>query len=198
MNHNYTLKPESVQEDMKNIASDLMNNWALRVGETKYQICEIEFYYNQGQEHHDPYLHGHDLQNKYGRWYFHGSGLDFTIGTPQYAASILIRAILNLQTNEYTYGPLMIVSELFNAMGSCKINQLNIGIEPRKIDLDLLEKPIASRRVGLNPDKNKLMHSALYRFLIMPKQKHADKSGIEKVMRESGKYSETEIKGIWG
>ena len=198
MNSSYHLTPGNVQEEMQCIASDLMNNWILRIGETEYRLTEIEFYYDQKGTHMDPYIHGHKLQSEYGRWYFHGSGLDITIGRPGYSASILIRAIFNTKTEEYIYGPLNVVSAILDSFGTFSLHNIAVGLIEVPENTFKTEKPIAARRVGLNKDKDPDKWAALYRFLIMPKNKHADKTGIEEVMRLSDQYTSDDIKGIWG
>jgi len=200
MNPIYRINPKTVQDDMLSIASDLMNNWLLKVGDKEFRICEIEFYYDHKKEADDPYIHGNELQSQYGRWYFHGSGLDFTIGCVDYSASILVRAICDRIEPEkhYIYGPLNVVSEIFKNFGSLNEKEIRIGLAESFASAGPQEIPIAARRVGLNPEKDKKMYDALYRFLIMPKQKHADKTGIVEIMEKSGKYSTEQIKGIWG
>jgi hypothetical protein len=197
MNPNYILTPGSPQEDMGKIAYDLMNNWVLSANESHFRLTEIEFYYRQGTEHNDMFIHGNKLQDEYGRWYFHGSGLDITIGRSAYSASILIRAIFNIKSAEYIYGPLNVVSALFNSFGIVNLHEIPIGLVKVAEDTLKVENPIAARRVGLNKDKDPETWAALYRFLIMPKEKHADKTGIAEVMESSGRTA-SEIKSIWG
>ena len=60
-----------------------------------------------------------------------------------------------------------------------------------------IEKPIQALRVGLSPEKDPVMCNKYYRFVVMPKQKHADKTGIVEAMKNQ-KYSEAEIRNIWG
>ena len=59
------------------------------------------------------------------------------------------------------------------------------------------EKPLRALRVGLNSEKDPIMHGKYYRFFVMPTQKHADKTGIAEALRNQG-IDETEIKNIWG
>lgn len=161
-------------------------------------MTEIEFYF-RASGHADPYLHGNPLQSEYGRWYFHGSGLDLTIGTSDYQASILIRAICAIPETRsgYQYGPLNVVTGIFHSISNCSLQSLKFGLV-RIPEQDIkIEKPIAARRVGLNPTINPAMHDALYRFLIMPKEKHHDKTGIAETMAKSG-YTPEEINQIWG
>ena len=56
---------------------------------------------------------------------------------------------------------------------------------------------IAAPRVGLNEENNPDMYEKLYRFLIFPKLKHAEKTRIAEAMKKGGK-TEEEIKEIWG
>lgn len=58
MNQDYKLEASNPGECMMVIADDLMNNWLFRVGTEYFRICELEFYYNDGIDHDDPYIHG--------------------------------------------------------------------------------------------------------------------------------------------
>lgn len=196
MNPNYLIDPQNPDVSMMEIASDLMNKWLIKVGSSLFRICEVEFYYDHASNP-DAYIHGKEIQKQYGQWYFHGSGLDITLGQGDTSASILIRALYKVSGDQYIYGPLNAVNELFAGIGRCACQTIEFGLVPDN-GQNKEERPIAARRVGLNPEKDPVRFRALYRFLIMPKEKHADKTGLEQVMRASGHYSEQEIRSIWG
>jgi hypothetical protein len=176
-----------------------MNNWLLKIASKIYRIAEIEFYY-KSESHNDPYTHGHDLQRELEKWYFHGSGIDITFGTNETSGGILIRAIHNIKEDNYIYGPLNCATEIFNAVGNIYSKEISFGlIASGKNNSEIeIEIPIAAPRVGLNPQKNKAYSERFYRFLIMPKHKHAEKTKIVTAMRQQGKYSEDVINSIWG
>ncbi len=192
----------SPSEDFARIANLIMNDWVLSCNNKRYRIAELEFYL-KSEKHFDAYTHGKEIQKRTGCWYVHPSGLDYTIGNEQMYASILIRAIQKTgviddpNNDGYTYGPINVLTEIFSNMDALE-GTLTMRLEPvLKDDLAISEKPIAAPRVGLNPTVDLEKSKELYRFLILPKKKHANKTGIANAMRETG-YNEEEIKGIWG
>lgn len=199
MKPDLTIDPQNVTESFRRIASDLMNNWSLCVGDHRYRIAEIEFYYNEQKEHADGYTHNHELQKKSGTWYFHGSGIDITIGNGSAFGGILIRAIFNRKEDKYVYGPLNIITELVAKIAKIEKHDIEFGLEENMKDEDIWENEelIAAPRVGLNASKDPKKKDAHYRFLIMPKKQHADKQKIATAMRQNG-CSDDRIKAIWG
>lgn len=191
---NLTINSLDLNDDFRRIADDLMNKWILKIHESRYRICEIEFYF-KSETHQDNFTHGHLQQMKSGCWYFHGSGVDITFGSANSYGGILIRAILNLDNNKYTYGPLKIITELFSNLQSVYNDSYSFGLIPATEDIKY-EKPIAATRVGLNKASNPEMHDKFYRFLIMPKEQHAEKTNIESAMQKQN-YDDLEIKSIW-
>jgi hypothetical protein len=187
---------DNVEGDFRRIATELMNRWVIKVAEEKYRITEIEFYY-KNEFHSDPYIHGHVQQLEKGKWYFHGSGIDLTFGDGEAYGGILIRAIYNINRKKYHYGPLNCVQEIFRNFSNIYETKLSFGLAPSKEGQFESEKPISAPRVGLNAIKDPEMCNKLYRFLIMPKQKHADKTKIAEAMH-SQNYSVAEIQNIWG
>lgn len=191
-----SINENNINSDFKRIANELMNHWILKIELKAYRIAEIEFYL-KCESHNDIYTHGHKLQLEKERWYFHGSGLDLTFGSENFHGSILIRALYDINEKKYIYGPINCVTELFSNLGNIYQNNFSFGLIPAKENDFELENPIAAPRVGLNPEKDKNIVNSFYRFLIMPKQKHTDKSKIAEAMKKQ-KYSDLEIKNIWG
>lgn len=190
-----TIKKNNIDNDFNRIAFDLMNNWMFKIESKLYRICEIEFYL-KSESHNDTYTHGHKLQKEKERWYFHSSGIDITFGENGFYGGILIRAIYDIKENQYTYGPLNCVTELFSNINNIYNSNISFGLVSSKESNIKIETPIAAPRVGLNPQKDKAKYEAFYRFLIMPEQKHAEKTKIAEGMKQQ-KYSEDEIKNIW-
>jgi 3-methyladenine DNA glycosylase Mpg len=189
---------KDVNGSFKRIASELMNDWILISNDNKYRIAEIEFYFNHKGLHEDSYTHGHELQKQSGKWYLHGSGIDITFGNEDCYGGILIRALQDLQDEKnYIYGPINSLTEIFKNFGDVYKHQITVGLERDSEGLIKKEKPIAAPRVGLNKAKDALMHEKFYRFLVLPKKKHADKTLIEKAMKKQD-FSDAEIKSIWG
>ena len=198
MEIDFRIREDNIDEDFQRIANDLLNNWILKVEKALYRIAEIEFYYKDNSKNHDDsYIHGHLLQRQTGKWYFHGSGIDITFGNNAAFGGILIRALTNIQSNEYIYGPLVCVQELFKNFPTVFNSEINFGLIPAKENQIVKEKLIRAPRVGLNPQKDPEMWDKLYRFLVMPKQKHADKTRIYDAMKAQG-FSEIECNNIWG
>jgi hypothetical protein len=200
MEIDFTINNGKIDDDFQRIANDLLNNWVLKVENALYRITEIEFYYkDEAGNHDDSYIHGHELQKQKGKWYFHGSGIDITFGNSKAYGGILIRAIYKVNKGEekYCYGPLNCIVEIFSNLSNIYKPEMSFCLIPATQELFKKEKPICAQRVGLNPDKNPEMWNKYYRFLIMPKEKHADKTGIVEAMKNQN-YSEAEIKNIWG
>lgn len=196
MKLNLIINEQTLNEDFKRIAFELMNNWILEINSNQYRITEIEFYF-KSEYHNDPYCHGNELQKEKEKWYFHGSGIDLTFGDKDFYASILIRAIYDIKNDNYIYGPLNCITEFFKSINNVFDTDLIFGLVPSKEQQFKIEVPIAAPRVGLNMKIDSEKYEALYRFLIMPKQKHAEKTRIAEGMRKLN-ISEEEIKKIWG
>jgi hypothetical protein len=197
MTLNLKVKENSIDKDFNRIAFELMNHWLLKIESKSYRISEIEFYL-KSDFHNDSYTHGHKLQKQKEKWYFHGSGVDITFGNDRFYGGILIRAIYDFKNDNYIYGPLNCVTEVFSNINNIYEKGISFGLVPSKNSKIEIENPIAAPRVGLNTQIDKAKHDALYRFLIMPKYKHAEKTKIAEGMKQQGRYSEEEIKNIWG
>jgi hypothetical protein len=191
-----TINESNIDSDFKRIADDLMYHWILKMESKMYRITEIVFYL-KSESHNDTYTHGHKLQLEKERWYFHGSGFDLTFGANGFCGGILIRALYDFKGKNYTHGPLNCVTELFSNIGHIYETNLSFGLIPAKPNDFEFEKPIPAPSVGLNPQKDKDKFDSFYRFLIMPKQKHAEKTKIAEGMKQQD-YSEIEINNIWG
>jgi len=193
---NLEIDNNDIEGSFDRIASELMNEYVLKVEDSDYRITEIEFYYKDGN-HNDNYIHGHPLQTTKRKWYFHGSGIDLTFGSEGVYGGILLRAIYNLKTSEYIYGPIKIITEIFSNVQSVFETNISFGLIRAENKFSELEKPIKAPRVGLNEKTNPNMYNELYRYLIMPKQKHAEKTRIDVAMEIQG-FSEEERHNIWG
>lgn len=199
---NLSINRNNVETSFERIAKELMNEWSLACGKNLYRIAEVEFYLRtinkEDNWHHDSYVHGHDLQKTSHRWYFHGAGIDLTFGQEDFYGGILIRALCNIENGEYHYGPLKLLVELFGQFPEVYGTNHTFGLIPAEKDQFKREDPIAAPRVGLNPKTDIDMFEKNYRFLIMPKKQHADKTKIAEAMKGSRKYTQNEINNIWG
>jgi hypothetical protein len=197
MDLNLSINTQDIQTSFYDIADDLMNNWVLVANDHTYRIAEIEFYFKDPASHEDSFTHGHALQKESGKWYLHGSGLDITFGTKDCHGGILIRALQGMDSpGSYTYGPINCLTELFKNIGSVYKGTTSFGLEKDTQKRIAVEKPIAAPRVGLNETKDPAMHAKLYRFLVLPANKHANKTIIADAMKQQG-YTEEEVKAIW-
>lgn len=116
-------------KDFIMIADKILNNSELVVGETRFRICEIEFYY-RNEEHNDEYVHSHKNQLEFGKFYFHryhnGSyksgtykGMDLAFGdvSKKLYCGILIRSIQDLKTGDFIEGPCRSVNKILETLG---------------------------------------------------------------------------------
>ena len=90
---------ESITESFDLIAKELFTNYKLLVNDSEYRLIDIEFYYFAPVVFEDVYVHKinpHQLQK--GKWYFHGSGVDLTIGNGENHGGILIRGIAKISS----------------------------------------------------------------------------------------------------
>jgi hypothetical protein len=195
MKLNLTIDNSDINSSFERIANELLNKWILEVNHSKYRIAEIEFYLKSGQ-HNDTYTHGHELQKTTGNWYFHGSGIDLTFGTSESYGGILIRAIYNILDNKYIHGPLKTVTELFSNLGTAYSSPFQFGLVPDSNNSLDSERVFKAPRVGLNPEKDKESFNQNYRFFIMPKEEHKDKTIIYESLISQG-FSEEDARIIW-
>ncbi|MBE7443450.1 MAG: hypothetical protein HS119_13465 [Flavobacteriales bacterium] len=181
--------PENSEHDFRKIASNLMSNFVIRINTHEYLFTEIEFYCQtiDKNRHHDPYVHGDDLQKRMSHWYFHGSGLDLTFGNELYYGGILIRGIKTKSDGEFKYisGPLNVVKELFSKAN--KVDEENIFCLAYKNNASILiDEPFFVRRVGLNEKHNEEFYNKKYRAIVDISSKHPfkEKEKVYKTLKE--------------
>lgn len=188
-------KPENSEKEFKKIAKALMTEFVIKINETEFYLTEIEFYCKtiNNDTHQDPYVHGDDLQKEFGKWYFHGSGLDITFGNENYYGGILLRGIKTYSENEwkYTSGPLNIVKELFSKSNSISEKTV-FYLESKKEKIAPLNGPFFANRVGLNPLTNKVYFDKKYRAITDISSKHPfkEKEKVYKVLKDDSSTKE--------
>lgn len=180
-NQNYT------HNDFETIADIILNKLVLNVGNKKFRICEIEMYF-KNNEHPDKYVHSNSDQKSYGKFYFHKywngtfksgtwKGLDIVLGNKDKYFGVLIRSIMDLDTNEFIEGPCRTVNKIleqFNCIDVAELfnnefgNTEQITIMNEKINLitnnDLEKLEIfKGSRIGLS-DKYPDYQNLLYRY----------------------------------
>lgn len=115
------------------IADILLNKTILRVQESDFRICEIEFYYRNAQ-HDDAYVHGNADQSTFGNFYFHkfanGSyvggtykGVDLTFGSPETYCGVLIRSIMDVASGKIIEGPCRCVDKILQLNDSTTVGE---------------------------------------------------------------------------
>ncbi|KAI8379321.1 uncharacterized protein BYT42DRAFT_613641 [Radiomyces spectabilis] len=128
------------QAHFDRIASAMLLDYDLCIGENRYNMLEVEGYLKTQPEHFhaDPFCHGHPLQKRSGAWFFHHVGLshgfrggsrkgvDITVGDAKEgsAGGMLIRAIQNESTGQLIEGPSLVVNEILSVLGESSIKNL--------------------------------------------------------------------------
>jgi hypothetical protein len=130
------------------IAKKLLNDSILHVNGIEYKLCEIEFYYHNG-EHKDMYTHCSKEQNEKCKFYFHKfhsgtyksgtyKGMDITLSPNKDTYfGILVRSIMNIKTNEFIEGPCRVVNKILEHFG-CK--EVYDFVRDKKIPLDIYDE----------------------------------------------------------
>ena len=194
---------ESIIASFDRIAKELFTNYKLLVNESEYRLIDIEFYYYDDKVFRDVYAHQHPSQLNSGKWYFHGSGVDITIGNGINFGGILIRGIAKISTKgdsdnyyieDQIHGSLNVVTEIgssFHGVFQDKPNSFGI----HNIEIDrmgaLMKVPphiIKTKRIGLNPDKDntegEVFYNGKFRYVIFPHLKLKDKTQIARDMQQ--------------
>ncbi|RUA24149.1 MAG: hypothetical protein DSY76_08245 [Bacteroidetes bacterium] len=190
---------KDLKSEFYKIADYLLNNVVIKVNENRFRITELEIYYNDSENHDDPFVHKNSLQLENAKWYFHGSGLDITFGKEKIYASALIRGVKNIKSNIYTDGPLNVVTELFKSMKSV-YEQSTFILSPYSFEKEEWE-PVKSTRIGLNKDKDNEGDyiKKLYRYLVEINTNHKfkEKTIVAKKLQDRNDFSHNEIKKIF-
>lgn len=182
----------------------MMNYLCLVVGEHPYRITECEVYYHDSVNHPDPYVHKRSQQLFAGNWYFNDMGIDLTFGKydKKIYASILIRGIRSLQTNQYISGTSNVLREIFDKFGN--IMQGDKGLCLREINEGVIkeEEPTQSTRIGLTkkPEDTQDFIGKPYRYIVELNLAHKfkDKEKVVKQLLSENKISNEEAKNIMG
>lgn len=118
----------------ENVARELFYSYSLLVGNTTFQIIEVELYF-YSDEHQDLYTHCSNEQKDSLKWYFHkrGSGVkegnyagvDITFGNETRWGGILLRGLRNTQTGEVVDGSGKVAMEILKRSNLSKMNELD-------------------------------------------------------------------------
>ncbi|MES1912166.1 MAG: hypothetical protein MHM6MM_004484 [Cercozoa sp. M6MM] len=141
----------------REIAGELMRNWRIIVTTAEkrsvYALGEVEFYLQHADHFMDPFAHASSLQRTTsGNWYFHRAGtakngkegaykggsykgLDLTFGDPGrgLVGGMLIRTIVDTESNTVIEGPCRTVDTLLKASGASSIVDF-VGMDSFRLD----------------------------------------------------------------
>lgn len=209
----YASSPESIKESFNKVAETIFNDIQLEVNGNYYRFLDIEFYYFAKGVFEDVYAHQHQEQLKMGNWYFHGSGIDITIGDGTNYGGILIRAIAKISgealkdenfIEKEIHGPLNVKTEIGSKLHDVfnetpNIFQLHDVSSDRMPALMKMPKHIIkTNRIGLSDTKDistqKEYYNGKFRFVIFPYLKLKDKTQISKDMQ--AQYPELSVEEI--
>ena len=210
---NLKINLRQIEQSFERIANELMNEYAIKVRETYYRIVDCEFYFTH-ELHNDVYTHGHEEQSKTGSWYFHGSGIDITIGNKETGSKggILLRGIAKIsdkqnangdciEVNKKTIGPLNVLTTLFSHFENI-FDKDNSFYLVRKQEIGILNfietRILKLPRIGLNIQRNKEDYfEKLYRFISFPYLPHAEKGKAEKYLIDNKTLTHSEAKELF-
>lgn len=170
------------------IANQLLNESYLKINGTKYRLVEIEFYLRNAN-HKDMYVHADPEQLLKYKYYFHRfgngtykggtfKGMDIVLGNENSDTyfGVLIRAILNTETDILIEGPCNVVNHILDAYEYKSILDLtgNKSVRIRKNSNDFvlksttkfdLEELYCGPRIGLSEGKK--YWTSPYRYCIL-------------------------------
>lgn len=191
-------------DDFDYVANILLNQTQIQIADVCYRFVEIEFYLNNIL-HPDSYVHSNPDQLMQNKFYFHKfkngtyksgtyKGMDLTFGNEEYCAyfGILIRAILNTESNDIIEGPCNVVNHILKCYGVDNVGDLTHGkvlsinrnssnLILNRTDVFDQEQMFIGPRIGLSakypPYQNKL-----YRYVIFKDRIKKQKTKLIKLV----------------
>ena len=199
------LKQKLDHNCFKDLAEYLLEEVIIKVKDKKYRICEIEFYY-YSDDHLDEYVHKDKDQLENGKIYFHKKGGNYKSGTfkgmdlvlsqgKDNYFGILIRAIYDIDEDNFISGPCNSVNEILNILGYDNVKSYMESRKHKlvdfhgKDDITVCEYELESEdiyvgsRIGLNKDKNEDFFDKKYRYVTMINQVKKEKRKLKRVVR---------------
>jgi hypothetical protein len=179
------------QTNFEDIANKLLNESYLKINNVKYRLVEIEFYL-RNNNHPDMYVHANPEQLLTYKYYFHRfgngtykagtfKGMDIVFGNADSNTyfGILIRAILNTETDVLIEGPCNVVNHILESYEYDTVSDLteNESVSIRKNSDNFIlrsttkfdsENLYRGPRIGLSG--NKTYVSDPYRYCIFQKR----------------------------
>ena len=119
-----SLVPTDLKASFDRMAQQLFEAYCLRVGPQRYQLTELEFYYNTFDQSADNFAHLPKGFHQGGRWRLHGAGLDIVLAKEgQYYGGILLRGMCPLDATgqplyeQYLDGPWRLAQHCLSQQG---------------------------------------------------------------------------------
>ncbi len=153
----------------KDIAKILMNKYQLNINNNKFNISEIEFYI-YSDKHPDPYVHKHELQKEFGKFYVHPKdgnygGIDFVLGDTQHNifCGVLIRG-LKSENNKFFTGPNILKKEIYRLLNVTNHAELQkiVDLKMKIVPYDKEKEILHSTRIGLKPKFEDYLNDGKY------------------------------------
>ena len=214
-----TSSQETIIQSFNNIADKLFNDYKLQINDDFYRLLDIEFYFFAKGIYEDVHTHKSEMQLHSGKWYFHKSGIDLTIGNGVYHGGILLRGIMKFSNNLGTkseffekeiHGPVNIKTEITSKFygafeDKCNLFRL-VNIEKDRQGA-LMKSPsyiIKSKRIGLTSKDRDINDDFLngdFRYQILLdgiKLNYSNKESLVKSLLKENKMDKVEAKEILG
>lgn len=139
------------------IAKKLINKYVLLVNGNTIELCDLEFYWNDGNDHKDHSTHFHSYQH--GQLRPHGAGYDISLRDESGYGGILIRGII--KDGIPTYGPIRSADVIFRAGANLFKEVFNIKLVEKSTPT--VHPVFATTRIGLK--ENGEFWNENYRFI---------------------------------
>ena len=153
----------NLEKEFERIATQLMNNWAIKVNDKKFRIIDCEFYY-KSPKHCDGFtMNPNPEKNTRGELRKHDWGIDIVLKDEEAYGGILLRGIL---VDEKYYSKSEIIDLMFNLLryGSNDIDLVQCDFKPTYSVFNTIRKNLG--KIDDSKDKNMAFFDAKYRFII--------------------------------
>lgn len=167
MNLDFLKIKKETEEEFKEIAKKLFNNYAIQTKKSVFRLTEIEFYWNSSSHNDESTYERKYVDPAAGEWFFHYSGVDIALKNEETCGfgGILIRSIydINSKSQKIFKGPMVCAMKIFSG-----INAFSDDIFPKIIEYNFSQEELKqTERIGLgNNAKQSGFDKANYRFVI--------------------------------
>lgn len=150
-----SLNPIDLTASFDRIATTLLEEYYLCTPTQRYQLTELEFYYNTPDRQADPFAHVHKGFIPSGQWRLHGAGLDLVLAEEgHYYGGILLRGMEAVNAAGTPLkggcidGPWLLAECCIHQLGQALSSQQGFYLAPRHT---AVSRPfVCSPRVGLS------------------------------------------------